>query len=415
VDQSLSQNASSENHSNSIESVGTRTTHGLSESWSIHQPSSAINLMPEPMPQNIVHLQKLKASVSRIDFAYQSIATTIGLLATSGLHADEQMPDMCHLLKHIFKLQTCGFFWSDKAGNMEDAWCLTPDFLNFKMLTSCHEFQRSGNRAWPTFQENVLRGAGAGYLIPFQNERFYSSPHFQLAYAPINVRHILDVVLHDGMRPLGAFLMMRSEAQGCFTPDERRLMERLIPILNQAFSVAPMKSQYSAKEASGFALVGQDGKCKSMSEEARRIVWMITHTQLGSFAKHHDLLLEEHLEQLVAKYHAQIDSTVKFSVDLDNCWGRFNLMLERESKTQDTIVILRRKIPSASQLAFSILQFNFPPIRQIVAWLLAQNKSRNEIAITLETCVDTVSDHIKHIYKATGTSSSHGLLMRLGK
>jgi hypothetical protein len=281
------------------------------------------------------------------------------------------------------------------------------------MLTSCHEFQKSGNRAWPTFKENVLRGAGAGYLLPFQNERFYTSPHFQLAYAPINVKHILDVVLHNGTRPLGAFLMMRSEAQGCFAPDERKLMEKLIPILIQAFSVTPVKSQYATKEASGFALVVQDGKCKSMSEEARRIVWMVTHAQLGSFANPHDLSLEEHLEQLVAKYQSQIDATVRFSVDLDNCWGRFNLMLEREPKTQDIIAILRRKVPLLSELAFSLLQFNFPPMRQIVAWLLAQNKSRNEISIALEICVDTVSDHIKHIYNATGTSSSHGLLMRL--
>jgi DNA-binding CsgD family transcriptional regulator len=49
----------------------------------------------------------------------------------------------------------------------------------------------------------------------------------------------------------------------------------------------------------------------------------------------------------------------------------------------------------------------------MVAWLLAQNHSRNEIAAILGVKVETVTSHIKLIYKATDTSSSHGLLLRL--
>lgn len=75
----------------------------------------------------------------------------------------------------------------------------------------------------------------AGYLLPFQNEHFYASSHFRETYQHINVRHILDVVLHDGTCPYGALLLMRSAQQGRFTPDERNLMMKLIPILNMAF------------------------------------------------------------------------------------------------------------------------------------------------------------------------------------
>jgi hypothetical protein len=207
--------------------------------------------------------------------------------------------------------------------------------------------------------------------------------------------------------------MMRSKEQGCFTPDERNLIVKLIPILNMAFITPPIKSKYAKKEVTGFALLGQDGKYKSMSEEARRIVWMITHSHPGSFANSDDSSLETHLEQLVATHHAQIKSREKFSIDLDNCWGRFNLMLEQEPKSKDTIAILRRKVPLASQLAFAILHLNLPPMRQIVAWLLAQNQSRNQIAASLEVSLETISEHIKHIYKATDTSSSHALLMYL--
>jgi hypothetical protein len=150
-----------------------------------------------------------------------------------------------------------------------------------------------------------------------------------------------------------------------------------------------------------------------MSEEARRLVWTLTHTQPGSFADPNDPSIEFHLDGLVAKHEAQIKSGEKFSININNRWGRFNLAFEQEPKTLYTIITLRRKVPLPSQLAFALAQFNFPPMRQIVAWLLAQNQSRNEIAAALNISVETVTSHIKLIYKAAGTSSSHGFLLKL--
>lgn len=257
-------------------------------------------------------------------------------------------------------------------------------------------------------------GAVAGYLLPFQNERFYASPHFQATYQSINVRHVLDVVLHDGTRPFGAFLLMRSAEQGPFTPDERSLLVKLIPIMNLAFSTPGVgETQYSERALIGFALMGQDGECKSISEEARRIIWTLTHTQPGSFADPNDPSIEQHLEQLVAKHVAQVHPGEKFSIDIDNRWGRFNLTLEQEANTRDLIVTLRRQIPLAAQLAFCLARHDWPPMRQIVAWLLAQNQSRNEIAAKVGISVETVTSHIKLIYQAVGTSSSHGLMLKL--
>lgn len=190
------------------------------------------------MPLKISNLLFLKQALTSIDKVHQGIAASIGLLAYSGLNHYQQMPEMCHLLAQLFKLKSCGYFWSDQEGNMLDAWCTSPNFLSFRTLMSCLEYQTSDTRAWPPFQENVLMGAGAGYLLPFQNERFYASPHYRTAYQPLNIKHILDVVLHDGTRPFGAFLLMRSAEQGPFTPDERSLLVKLIPTMNMALSAS---------------------------------------------------------------------------------------------------------------------------------------------------------------------------------
>lgn len=364
-----------------------------------------------PRISSLIHL---KQALSPIEQANQGVAATIGLLASSGLNPTQQMPEMCHLLGKFFNLKSCGFFWSDQEGTMLDAWCTATDFLSFKTLMNCLEYQNAGDRTWPTFQENVLMGAVAGYLLPFQNERFYASPHFQATYQSINVRHVLDVVLHDGSRPFGAFLLMRSAEQGPFTPDERSLLVKLIPIMNLAFSTpSEGETLYSERALIGFALMGQDGQCKSISEEARRIIWTLTHTQPGSFADPNDPSIEQHLEQLVAKHVAQVQPGEKHSVDIDNRWGRFNLTLEQEANARDIIVTLRRQIPLAAQLAFCLAKHDWPPMRQIVAWLLAQNQSRIEIAAKVGVSVETVTSHIKLIYQAVGTSSSHGLMLKL--
>lgn len=361
-----------------------------------------------------INLKSFKKLLSPIDKAQQNIAETIGLLACSGLNHTQQMPEMCHLLKKVLNLESCGYFWSDHEGNMLDAWCISTEFLSFKTLMNCLEYQSSAIRSWPTFQENVLVGAVAGYLLPFQNERFYASQHFQTTYQSINAKHILDVVLHDGTHPFGAFLMMRSEEQGPFTPDERQLLVKLIPIMNKAFtSNSADDTCYSTKALTGFAIVGQDGKYKSMSTEARRIVWTITHIQPGSFADPNDPSLEQHLEQLVVGHLAQVRPGKNVTVHIDNRWGKFSFTLELEPGRSDVIVTLRRQIPLAAQLAFSLSKHDWPPMRQIVAWLLAQNLSRKEIAEAMSLSIETVTSHIKLIYLALDTSSSHGLMIKL--
>ncbi len=366
------------------------------------------------MPHRTFSLIRLKQLLAPVGQAHQGIATTIGLLASSGLNHTQLIPEMCHLLQKLFNLASCGFFWSDQDGNMQDAWSLSPEILSYKTLMSCQEYQASGNRTWPPFRENVLLGATVGYLLPFQNDRFYASPHYQATYQGINVRHILDVVLHDGARPFGAFLLMRSAQQGAFMPDECDLLTKLIPIINVAFGPpADGDTLYAEKATTGFALVDRNGRNKSMSEETRRIIWTITHAQPGSFADPNDPSIEDHFERLVANHWPRTQTGEKYSVDIENRWGRFQIQFEQEPRTRETIVTLVRKVPLASQLALCLAKHRWPSRRQMVAWLLAQNRSRKQIALAMGVSVESVTSHIKLIYKETRTASSHGLMLRL--
>ena len=363
---------------------------------------------------SISNYQDLKKVLGSYTQSQQNKAATIGLLTYSGLDPLQTIPEMCYLLQYLYGLVSCGFFWSDANGDMIDAWCLAPSFLSFKTLMSCREYQESATRSWPTFQENVLRGPVAGYLLPFQNERFYASPHFQVSYNSIRARHIMDVVLHDGIRPYGAFLLMRSDEQGPFNPDERKQLESLIPIMTAAFLQTPARrAQYAERESTGVALASADGSYKTLSEEARRIAWMITHEVAGSFANPNDPSIETHFERLVAQDREQWQQSFTCEIERRNRWGHFHIKYEHEPQSGDLIVVFSRKIPLISRLALQVARFSWPPMRQIVAILLAQDLSRKQIALALGLSVETVTSHIKRIYKDTGSASSHTLLFRL--
>jgi DNA-binding CsgD family transcriptional regulator len=359
----------------------------------------------------------LKHLLQAIEPTSQPIATPIGLLACSGLNPNQQMPEMCYLLARQFNLSSCGFFWADADGNMQDAWCSAPEFLSFTTLMNCLAYQESGDRVWPSFQENMKMGAIAGYLLPFQNKRFYESPHFAQTYARIDGHHILDLVLHDGVTGFGAFLMMRSKEQGPFKPDERHLLEATIPLINQAFSNQnDSNTQYAEKETVGFAILDAQGSCMSLSEEAKRIVWTLSHTTPGSFASPDDPSIEIHLQQLIKRLLGTPEGrlcSAEHPISIDNRWGRFSVAFETEKSTQRLTVTLARKVPLASRLALSLAKLNLSPMRQIVAWLLAQNTSRNEISQFLNISLETTTSHIKYIYRQLDVSSSHGLLLKL--
>jgi len=114
------------------------------------------------MDQYASPFHHLKSAISSLDQAHHGLATTIGLLSHSGLDPIQQMPEMCHLLQRLFKLTSCGFFWCDSHGNLQDAWCLSPDFLSFKTLMSCAEYQAAVSQYPVDIKNNQFNISGPG-------------------------------------------------------------------------------------------------------------------------------------------------------------------------------------------------------------------------------------------------------------
>jgi len=340
-------------------------------------------------------------------------AATIALLVSTKIQDTVLIPEICQTLKSIFDLQECGFFWSDSNGAFIDAWCTSPHFLNFNTLSSCAKFQAEGERNWPTFTENVLAGPVCGYLLPFQHEGLYASAHFKMVYEPLGVKYILDLVLHDGERPYGAFLMMRSLSQGSFSSEERDFLVGLISVLNGVFHAETSEVTYSDKLNVGFSVVSEDGEVNHIDSIASSVIWALAYDQPGSFASPDAPPLNRQLEKIIAPHLQQALKGERLFFSVKNRWGCFNVTLEKQFPSRQISVQLQKRVPLYTEIVNKLHLMKLTPMQHLVAYLLALNESRQEIAELLGISIETVTSHIKSIYKHTETHSSHSLLLKL--
>ncbi|MFA6179176.1 MAG: hypothetical protein WC696_06140 [Candidatus Methylopumilus sp.] len=366
------------------------------------------------MHQLSSNLVNIKLLLNDVGYKRNNDTTAIGLMSYSGLQSLQLMPELCKLLQDTFNLAEAGFFWSDIDGNFQDAWCTAPHFLSFDVIASCAQYQASGNRTWPTFTENVLMGAVCGYLLPFQNARFYASEHYEKCYAKIGVRHVLDLVLHDGVRPYGSFLLMRSAENGPFKPDERSYLEKLIPTITAAFSpVKRSEVAYSDQTNDGFALISREGKTTFMDTKAASVAWALTYETPFAFARPDAPKLSENLNEIIKPYISRALTGERFSWVIENRWGRFNLSFNQQYESDQIMLHMSKSTPLYTQIINKLHKLDLPPMRQMVALLLVLNHTRQEIASALGITLETATSHIKTLYKESNTQSSHALLLKL--
>jgi hypothetical protein len=123
-----------------------------------------------------------QASVQRIrDFVgartgtQASLLTAFGLLCAGSADYKLVVRDAVTLLRRILPADTIGFFWSDSEGNMIDVYVEKAALLSVETFLAHQLFIEADPRNWPTFNENVLAGPVAGYLLSYQTENFYAS------------------------------------------------------------------------------------------------------------------------------------------------------------------------------------------------------------------------------------------------
>lgn len=364
-------------------------------------------------PKQNAHIRQL---IKSLPAHYRSVATAIGLLATSGLNSHHVMRTVPDLLRQLMPIDIAGFFWANEAGDMVDAFVETPHFLRAEVVLSCLHFQAEAKGNWPSFQENVLAGAGAGYLLPYQTDAFYQSEHYALVYAPIDIQHIIDVVVHDGQRSYGAFLLMRSSKQPPFNPAEIAFLRAIIGLLVYTFTL-PVKQHTPATRSydTGILVLAKSGDIAFCNLNAHQILWMLSRDPATPMQLDNDdglpTLVRNHCQQGLVQVQLQGGCQQQYQ----NHWGTFVLKYEASPHTATVAVHLSQIQPYPSYLALKIAQENLPPMRLMVAWLLTEGLSRKEIARRLDITTDTVAEYIGSIFDHFKITTTVELVLKLSQ
>lgn len=366
--------------------------------------------------QTVAQLKYIRDVVRLANTNKRNVLTNIAMLASSGVNSHHVARIVPMLLRKIMSIDIAGFCWSSASGEMIDAYAETTYFLSADIPQFSILFQNQYADSWPSFQKNVMAGASAGNLQRFQDETFYNSEYYANHYACINMRHLVDVVIHDGYRPYGAFLLMRSAEKGIFTKDEVVLLKTVTSLLTNAFKT-PLKTEVPTKRTYDLGIVVVDKKLKRMfcNLTAHQILWMMSREAEKAI----QFEPNSNIDALIQKSCTHgINQAIKHQqyTETRNCqWGEFIVKYIYDPELVTVAINLQQMQPYPCHIAIKLSQENLSPTRLMITWLLLKGSVRKEIAKLLEIAEDTVAEHIQTIFKHFGVKSTVELVLKLNK
>lgn len=364
--------------------------------------------------QTVAQLKLIREVVRSSHSHQRNVLTNIGMLASSGINSHHVVRIVPMLLRKLMPIDIAGFCWSNDLGDMIDAYAETPYFLSADILQSSISFQNQSKSNWPSFKENVLRGPNAGYILNFQDDTFYNSDHYKNHYGRINMRHLVDLVVHDGSRPYGVFFLMRSSEKGVFTSDEVAILKAVSTLMPNAFKT-PIQTDIPTKRTYdlGIVVVDKNLKRQFCNLTAHQILWMMSRdTELPMYFESDD-----HLDTLIKKTCSHgIKQAIKHQhfTETRYCyWGEFIVKYIYDQELQTVAINLQQMQPYSCHVAIKLSQENLSPTKLMITWLLLKGSVRKEIAKLLEIAEDTVAEHVQAIFKHFGVSSTVNLVLKI--
>lgn len=259
-----------------------------------------------------------------------------------------------------------------------------------------------------------MAGASAGNIQRFQNDTFYNSDHFANHYHRINMRHLVDMVVHDGHRPYGAFLLMRSADKGVFTAKEVEILKAVTSLLPNAFKT-PIQSDVPTKRTYDLGIVIVDKKLnrKFCNLTAHQILWMMTRNSETPMQFDADNSLDSLIHQSCKHGIKQAIKHQQFTETRNCYWGEFIVKYIYDPELKTIAINLQQMQPYPCHIAIKLNQENLTPARLMISWLLLKGSVRKEITKLLLIAEDTVAEHIQAIFKHFGVRSSIELILKV--
>jgi DNA-binding CsgD family transcriptional regulator len=274
----------------------------------------------------------------------------------------------------------------------------------------------------PTFAEQMRTFSAGSYGGDEANRDIYlKSDVYHEVLRPLGGRYMLYLVPRDmDGRPRGLLVLLRHLSGHAFTAGDHERLTQLEPYLRHAFSVqTSIRTRRESRISEGMAVLDRQGNIRLQDAEARRLLWMASHEEIGSQALIHldakgeTPLLKRLHQRLVHLFNGRNAPPPSFAIR--NRWGRFTFRVSwlegPAAGAGATGVTIAHYIPRTLKAWQGLHKLALAPRQQEVALRFSEGRTLAEIAEELNISRHTAADYVNVIYgKLAITPSREALL-----
>jgi len=226
------------------------------------------------------------------------------------------------------------------------------------------------------------------------------------------MHHIADAVVHDGKRPFGAFLLMRSQEKHAFTKQELDTIKIAMSLMPDCFNLSvqnnvPTKRTYDL----GIVVVDKLLTRKFCNLTAHQILWMMTRDANTPMRFDTSDDLECLVKQTCKHGVAKAIQFGQYTEKKECHWGEFLVKYIYDAENETVAINLQQMQPYSCHLAIKLSQEKLTPMRLMSTWLLLNGYVRKEIANKLDIADATCAEHIQEIFNHFNVNSVNELIL----
>lgn len=354
---------------------------------------------------------------------FSSTLADIRQLACMGLDGGTVMPVLLERIQKIAPSHFQLFLWVDR--NHEISNMYSPDLPAVAKIAKLYleEFVNKKEQAVkPSFAEVLRSYRGTLTWERFQTKEFFRSEFFNAVLRPLEARHMLGTLIHEGDRALGELMLWRAPRDKPYSHQEAQALAGIIPYLAHATrGRAPEKLQFTGTADRGLVVVNRKGEIEHACPQARNLLFWAMHPRVAesSMRQYEIASLPPQVTRLLRDLSIITQGRVAPVPVLHhrNSWGHFvfrGYWLSQRERTRNSLfgLTIEREEPLALALWSRMKSYRLSLRQSEVCRLLMLGCTYADIARRLSIRPHTVVDHVRAIYGKLDVSARAELVKK---
>lgn len=335
------------------------------------------------------------------------------------------MPALLRELHELIPTYANQFMWADERFQLSNLYGEVPEITAVGPLYVNEFYNRRETEVVSSFSAQARGGRGVrnrDQTILVDHRTFYRSECYNQVFRPLGYDDFLWMTVREpGKANGGLICLFRRHGETPFSADEARRLAALEPFLGHALArKEPADVALVDSGETGLIVADGTGRPIYLSSEGRRLLFLVTHPQVGSGTEATAAArLPPALQRICRNLAAVIagDAVAAAPVHCHrNVWGGFTFRayrLETEAAASLVGITVTRAEPLPIRLMRATQSLPLTHRQGQVCVLLANGLSHRAIADRLGISPHTVIAHTRAIYSGLDVRSRSELLNRL--